>query len=162
MINRRVDLFVTMLAFLLISGCASSGNTARQGQTRISLGTAARSTLVSQTTQALTRRYGYFMRRSVVDTEDIRYETDWKEESALPDERSAGFTHARTRITVSARPRNRSSSGSQNLVVTFLAESQVLPFGNDVWVSAKPSAERRDILEQISSFLRRTYQTAMR
>jgi hypothetical protein len=162
MFERSSALLGALAAVLLLAGCASTGNSGRKGVTRANLGTAARSTIVSETAQILTTRYGYFMNRNVIDTEDIRFETDWKEESALADEREAGFTHARTRIIIFARPRNRSSGGSQNLVVTFEAENQVLPFGNNVWVSATPSKQRRDVIDQITSFIRRTYQTALR
>ncbi|MFT5144646.1 MAG: hypothetical protein ACI80V_003233 [Rhodothermales bacterium] len=129
---------------------------------RSNLGSAPRNVLVSVTPDALISRYGYLMLRQVVDTEDVRYETDWKQESAFSDERALGYTHARTKITVTARPRNRSGSGAQNLAVTFVAESQVLPFGNEVWISAVPTEERKDYLDQISGYLRRTYQTTMR
>jgi hypothetical protein len=155
-------LLALLLAPLLLSACASSGGSARQGMVRSNLGTAPRNVLISVTPEALVTRYGYLMLRQVIDTEDIRFETDWKEESALADERALGNTHGRTKITVTARPRNRSGSGAQNLAVTFVAESQVLPFGNDVWVSAEPTAERKDYLNQISGYLRRTYQTTMR
>ncbi|MBO6575389.1 MAG: hypothetical protein JJ896_08240 [Rhodothermales bacterium] len=160
----RFFLLIALMAFpVVLAGCASSGNTgARQSQVRANLGTAARSTLVNETVQILTSRYGYNMLRTVMDTEDMRFETDWKQESALADEKDQGYTHARTKITVTARPRNRSTSGSQNLAVNFVAETQVLPFGNEVWISIEPTDERKDALRQISTYLRRTYQTAMR
>ena len=102
------------------------------------------------------------MLRSVVDTEDMRFETDWRQETAMSDEQELGYTHSRTKITITARPRNRSSSGAQNLAVAFQAETQVLPFGNEVWVSTPPTDMRKDAVDQISNFLRRTYQTALR
>ncbi|MFT4604052.1 MAG: hypothetical protein ACI9W4_000772 [Rhodothermales bacterium] len=159
----RITLLVAFLiAPLLLAACASSGNTARQGLIRANLGTAARNVLLSETVDALTTRYGFLMLRAVVDTEDMRFETDWRQETALSDEQELGFTHARTKITITARPRNRSSSGAQNLAVSFQAETQVLPFGNEVWVSPSPTDMRKDAVDQISSFLRRSYQTALR
>lgn len=151
-----------LIAPLVLAACASSGNTARQGLIRANLGTASRNVLLSETVDALTTRYGFLMLRSVVDTEDMRFETDWRRETALSDEQEQGYTHARTKITITARPRNRSSSGAQNLAVTFQAETQVLPFGNEVWVSPAPTDMRKDAVDQISSYLRRTYQTALR
>lgn len=151
-----------MLASLMVSACASTGNTARQGVIRANLGTAPRNVLISETLDALTSRYGFLMLRQVIDTEDIRFETDWKAESSLPDERAAGYTHARTKITVTARPRNRSNSGAQNLAVTFLAETQVQAFGMDVWESPPPSDDREEFIDEIATHLRRAYQTTLR
>ena len=144
-----------------LSGCGSTG-AAREGLIRENLGTSSRNVVVNETLEALTIRYGYVMLRTVVDTEDLLFETDWKREPALPDEREQGYTNARTKITVRARPRNRSGSGAQNLAVTFLAETQVLPFGNDIWVSAEPTEDREEYIDTISSYLRRTYQTTLR
>ena len=155
-------LLAALIAPMVLAGCGTTSNTARQGTIRTSLGTAARSTLVSETVDALTSRYGFTMLRSVLDTEDMRFETEWKQESSLADEREQGYTHSRTRITITARPRNRSSSGAQNLAVTFLAETMVLPFGNEVWVSVPPTDQRSDYIGEITTFLRRTYQTALR
>lgn len=159
----RISLLIAFLvAPLLLAACASSGNTARQGLIRANLGTATRNVLISETVDALTTRYGYLMLRSVVDTEDMRFETDWRQETALQDEQEQGYTHSRSKITITARPRNRSSSGAQNLAVTFMAETQVLPFGNEVWVSPAPTEMRKDAINEISNYLRRTYQTALR
>ncbi len=159
----RITLLIAFLvAPVLLAACASSGNTARQGLIRANLGTATRNVLISETVDALTTRYGFLMLRSVVDTEDISFETDWRQETALKDEQEQGYTHSRTKITITARPRNRSSSGAQNLAVSFQAETQVLPFGNEVWVSPPPTEMRKDAVSQISNFLRRAYQTALR
>ncbi|NNE71915.1 MAG: hypothetical protein HKN29_16340 [Rhodothermales bacterium] len=160
--SRITVLVCFLIAPMIFSACASSGGTARQGQIRANLGTASRSVLISETVDALTTRYGYLMLRSVVDTEDVRFETDWRQESALADERDQGYTHARSKVTILARPRNRSGSGAQNLAVTFIAQTQVLPFGNDVWVEVEPTEMREDAIRQISNFLRRSYQTALR
>lgn len=160
--SRITALVCFLIAPMIFSACASSGGAARQGQIRANLGTSSRSVLISETVDALTSRYGYLMLRSVVDTEDIRFETDWRQETALADERDQGYTHARSKITIMARPRNRSGSGAQNLAVTFIAETQVLPFGNDVWIQVEPTEMREDNIREISNFLRRSYQTALR
>jgi len=156
-------LFVVLMAGGLLAGCSGANTGGGNESTfRQNLGTADRTTLVQETREALLTRYGFHLEREVTSTEDVRFETEWKEESALEDERTEGYTHARTRIVVTARPRNRSTSGAQSYAVRFVAETEVQPLGSDVWQLAPMTPMRLDYIRQISNHLRTEYSTALR
>lgn len=163
MIRLRYAWFLFTLGALLAgcSGAASSGR-GNEGIYQENLGTADRQTLVEDTREALMVRYGFLLQRDVTSSEDIRFETEWKEESSLEDERALGATHARTRITITARPRNRSTSIAQSYAVRYVAETQLRDLGSDLWRSAPMTPMREVYIKQISSFLKSEYRTALR
>lgn len=155
---------VLLLVGSLLVGCSGS-NTSGGGQEGIyreSLGTADRQTLVNDTRDALLNRYGFLLEREVTSSEDIRFETDWKEESSLEDERAAGYTHARTRITITARPRNRSTSGAQSYAVRYRVDNEMRKLGMDVWEQVPMTPMRLDYVKRIASYLKSEYRTALR
>jgi hypothetical protein len=157
--------FMPFMAGGLLAGCSGSnaaGGGGAGGEYRQNLGTADRTTLIEDTREALLTRYGFRLEREVTSSEDVRYETEWKEESALDDERAAGYTHARTRILVTARPRNRSTSLAQSYAVRFEATNEVREFGSDVWQEAPMTPMRLDYIKQIATFLKTEYSTALR
>jgi hypothetical protein len=156
--------FMVFVAGGLLAGCSGSntGGGGGDGIYRQNLGTSDRTTLVEGTRDALLVRYGFLLEREVTSSEDVRFETAWKEESSLEDERAAGYSHARTRLTITARPRNRSTSVAQSYAVRFVAETEVLPLGSDIWQSASMTPMRLDYLRQISTFLKTEYATALR
>ncbi len=163
MLKLRYGMLLLAAAWLV--GCSGSGASAGQGNEgvyRDNLGTADPQTLIEDTREALLTRYGFRLEREVTSTEDVRFETEWKEESALEDERAQGATHARTRITITARPRNRSTSIAQSYSVRFVAETEVRKLGYDVWEMAPMTPMRLDYIQQISTFLKSEYRTALR
>lgn len=156
--------FMLLMAGGLLAGCSGSNTGGGGGSDvyRQNLGTADRITLVEGTRDALLVRYGFQLEREVTSSEDVRFETEWKEESSLEDERAAGYTHARTRITITARPRNRSTSVAQSYAVRFVAETEVREIGSEVWQSVPMTPMRLDYIRQISTFLKTEYATALR
>lgn len=154
-----------LLAAALAAGCAGSEGTRTAPDPGVyteSLGTADRETLVNDTREALQVRYGYRFEREVLSTEDVRLETDWKMDTALEDEQAEGAAHARTRIIITARPRNRSTSTAQSYAVRYRFETELQELGSDVWRSAEPTAMRLDYIKQIANFLKNEYRTALR
>ena len=164
MLKSHYALFLTVIAGLLAgcSGTNAGGSGGQDGVYRENLGTADRQTLVVDTRDALLTRYGFRLEREVASSEDIRFETEWKEESSLEDERTAGYTHARTRILITARPRNRSTSGAQSYAVRYRVDNEVRQLGSDVWEKAPLSPMRLDYIKRIASFLKSEYRTALR
>ena len=157
----RLFLFAVSMAFA--GGCASSGSVGDlAGLIDETLGTADYNTLVSETPNALTTRFGYRILRAVTEREDVRFETDWKVETALPDERKEGYTHTRIRIFISARPRNRSTSMAASYSVDFEAYVERQALGLDVWEQLPLTAQRREEIDRIVDFLEQTYRNALR
>ena len=157
----RTCLLVFSMA--LVGGCASSGSVVDlAGVIDEKIGPADFNTLVSDTRDALTTRFGYRILREVSDREDVRFETDWKVESALPDERKEGYTYTRTRIYIFARPRNRSTSIAASYSVDFEAYIERQALGLDIWEQLPLTAQRQEEIDRIVDFLEQTYRNALR
>ncbi len=157
----RLCLFAVSIA--LVGGCASSGSVRdTAGFVNARLGQADFNTLLTITPNALTTRFGYRIIQSVEDSEDVRYETDWKLESTLPDEREEGYTYTRTRIFMTARPRNRSSSIAATYSVRFEAQVERQALGLDVWEKLPLTELRQEEFDRIVDYFLQAYRNALR
>ena len=74
------------------------------------------------------------MERRVDTSEDIRYETQWKQHPATQDEQAQGYSFARTRITITARPRSRASGTAATYSARFVAETELRTQSGLDWV----------------------------
>lgn len=135
---------------VFIAGCAGGASMRQEGTYRQRLGTTTRKAVENEVPQVLASRYGYRFDRRVATREDIRYITQWAEHTPLEDERAQGIRSVRTRITVNARPKNRSAN---TYTAEFRAEYNVQKTGGGQWVDAEMTEMRREYIEDISDYL---------
>ena len=152
-----------LLSILLLQmGCSgASSSTSSSSSLRESLGTTSSAQLEKSVEGVLLRKYQYQYERSTYTAEDIYIETRWRDEVALDDERAAGFSFARTRIIITARPRNRTPGTSQTVAVTFRAECLLRGPAGD-WIRAPITAARKARLREISVELKNELTTGLR
>lgn len=146
---------VVLLASL-VAGCAASGESTGTQNFRTNLGTTSPEALISETSDALLGRYSYRYQRRVTSPEDIRLETEWREDTALPDEQELGFSRVRTRITVTARPRNRTEG---TVASTFVAEVEGQQGSSINWEPVPLTEDREEYFREISNFISRQVRT---
>jgi len=117
------------------------------------LGTSGRNHIVTTVEDALLSRYGFRFNRQENTTEDIRFETLWKEIPIMSDETSAGYTDIRLRIMVNARPRSR-ATGTASTYSTRMeveCEATLTVGGNYQPVPITP--EREEYIQEIADYL---------
>ena len=156
--------FYSLFSCLFIVGCGGSGAASSRVQNtfRENIGAHPAANIVSTTDDALQVRYGYRFTRRVETGEDIYYETEWKDISALEDERANGVDFVRVKIYVSARPRNRSAGTLASYTTTFRAEvlSRVNMSGE--WTEMDLTPEREAYLEEIAGYMENELRIAFR
>ncbi len=158
--------FILVLACALLAGCSGSGeSTGGSASSTVTenLGTSTREHIVQTSEDALVRRYGYLMERRVDSSEDIRYETQWKQLPATRDEQAQGYAFARVRITITARPRSRSGGGARTYSARLVAECQVQPTaGGGDWMNTSLTAERKVYIDEIVDYLENEFKAGVR
>ena len=107
------------------------------------------------------RKNQYEFERRVDTMEDVYVETQWQDHSPLEDERAQGYSFARTRIIITARPRNRSPGNLQSFSVTFRAECLVRTETGD-WVVVPMTAMRKSHLRGIADEVKADIVTGIR
>ena len=140
----RVAGFLALVVFFIIS-CSGSGASVDGGErvrntVRATLGTSSADHIVRVSEDVLMIRNGYQFERRIETAEDVRLETSWREFSALDDEKALGWGFVRIRITVRARPRDRSAG---TYAATFNAEIEGRGPTGDIWAKI-PITEQRD------------------
>ncbi len=153
-----------MLALMLLAGCSGSGTAAGGGDRvdntiRVNLGTSTADHIISVADDALIIRHGYQFERRVETAEDIRLMTSWKELPATSDEKALGFGYARIRITVRARPRDRSAG---TYAATLNAEIEGRGPTDDVWTRIPVTEERDDYFKDITTFFENEFKGGVR
>jgi len=152
-----------VLTLALLAGCAGSASSGRTSNTyRTTLGSFDQGNIIALADDVLLTRYGFRFERTVNTSEDIYLETDWKDQTAFDDEKAEGFAFARTRVIVTARPRNRTPGIANTYAVTFRAENQVRAVDSIVWEDAPMSPERLAFIKEISDYYKRELQTSDR
>jgi len=153
-----------LLALFVFVGCSGAGAGAEGGErvrntVRASLGTSTASHIISSTDDVLMSRNGYQFERRVETGEDIRLITTWRELPATDDERAMGYGYARVRITLSARPRDR-TAGTYS--ATFNAEVEGRGPTNDIWQKIAVTEERNGYLKDLISTLENEFKGGVR
>lgn len=144
----------------LLMGCGST--TKVKNAYRQSVGSASRADVVAKTTEILQTRYAYRFERQVDSNEDIRLETQWRDLTPTEDERALGITAARSRIMVTARPRNRTSGLGNTYSVTFLGEVEARTMENTLWLPIALTDERKEYYREIYKYLETELRTGLR
>lgn len=146
--------FCKIAALLLfavsMAGCAGTASMSQDSVYREQIGTTTRQNVDNEVRRVLASRYGYRMDREVSTQEDIRYITMWAEHTPLEDERAEGVTAVRTRIFVTARPKNRTTN---TYTARFRGECEVRTEGGGPWVSADMTEMREEYFSDISDYL---------
>jgi hypothetical protein len=160
---KNINLSLLAFTIVLVGGCGASGSVVdTSGLVDENLGQADFNTLVRLTPNALTTRFGYRILQFVEDSEDVRYETDWKLESTYPDEREEGYSSTRTRIFITARPRNRSSSIAATYTVKFEGQVERQALGLDVWEKLPLTKQRQEDFDRMIDYFLQAYRNALR
>lgn len=147
LITMRSHTAVLLLAGfgLLFTGCVGSGMST-SGTYRETIGTSTRSNVQNTVPQILTSQYGYRFDRTIDRSGYMRYFTTWKQHSLFQDEREKGFTDARSRIEVTARPRDRAAG---TYTVDFKVEYRVQKENTAEWVAAEIPPRRQEYIDGI-------------
>ena len=157
----------TFCLILLISatgiGCGSSSDAARVNNTyRENLGAFPGNNIISVTDNALQTRYGFRFTRRVETGEDIYFETEWKDASALEDERAVGIDFVRMKVYVTARPRNRVPGSSASFTTTFRAEVESHVNMTGQWTELDLTPEREAYFDEIAEYMESELRIAFR
>ena len=151
---RSIARFSLLSILVLQLGCSGSGSTTSSGNSfRENLGSTSLAQLQKSIEDIVLRKYQYQYERDTYTSEDTYVETRWRDDAALEDEKAAGYVFARTRIIITARPRNRTPGAMQTFSVTFRAECMVRTAAGD-WMEAPMTAARKAILKEVSNELK--------
>ena len=152
-----------ILSILLFQvGCSGASSSTSSGSSfRESLGSTSSAQLQKSIEEVVLRKYQYQYERDTYTAEDTYVETRWRDTAALQDEKAQGYSFARTRITITARPRNRTPGAMQTVSVTFRAECMVRTASSD-WMEAPMTAARKALLKEISEELKTDMSTGIR
>ncbi len=153
----RLSYFALLILVVVFTGCSGSSGSATGGSGsntyRTSFAATTGETIVRVANEALLTRYGYRFQREVATSEDILYETEWKDQAALRDEQAQGYSFARTRITITARPRNR-ASGVATFSSRFVAETELRSQGGIDWVKMPMTEMREEYIKEIADYFK--------
>jgi len=160
---RSIFFIFTFILFLsACSGPSSDGSRNSSSIFRSNLGSSNRAHIVATAQDALLTRYGYRFNREVNTAEDVRLETSWKDLTPFGDELATGYTEARLRLTITARPRNRSGGGTGSTYSSRIEaefEARVSNGGN--WEAVPITPEREEYLEEIADFLENEFKAGV-
>ena len=138
---------------IFITGCVASSATSDTNNYRKRIGTAAPNDVVRETEQTLVSRYGYRFDRKVTTSEDMRFITQWNQHSPMMDEQAKNVSACRTRIRVSARPKNRSGAEIRTYTVIMEADYQVQKQGSPEWITMAMPESRVEYVDEIADRL---------
>ncbi len=156
---RSIATLITLSILVLQVGCSgASSSTSSSNSFRESLGTTSQAQLQKSVEEIILRKYQYQFERTNYSSEDVYLETRWRDEVALEDERAQGYSFSRTRIIITARPRNRTTG---TYAVTFRAECLLRGVDGDFMV-APMTAMRKAHLRDISGEIRNEINTGIR
>ena len=156
--------FSLLVASLVFIGCGGSGSaSARVDNTfRENLGAHPGNNIVTIADEALQTRYGYRFTRRVESAEDIYFETEWKDLTALDDERAVGVDFVRMKIFLTARPRNRTPGTSASYTTTFRAEVESHINATDQWTELDLTPQREEYFDEIATYIENELRIAFR
>jgi hypothetical protein len=160
-----MERFAGFLAFallILFSGCASSGSL-QKGVYRTKLGTAPSGEIVTVIRDVVRDRYGYRFDREVINQEQIRFTTEWKEHLRDGEEKQRGILASRSRLEVRARPSRRSGGGVENYRIYFEAVYQTRSdsSGGD-WTSSPMPEGRTEYFKDLSRLISNQMESGLR
>lgn len=161
----RFQDFFGLLPLVLMTaiGCGGGSSVARVNNTfRANLGAHPANNIVSVADEALQVRYGYRFTRRVESGEDIYFETEWKDETALDDERALGIDFVRLKIWLTARPRNRLPGASASFTTTFRAEVESRINMTGEWTELDLSPQREEYFDEIARYIENELRIAFR
>lgn len=116
------------------------------GSYRETIGTSTRPNVQNTVPNILTSQYGYSFDRTIDRSGYMRYLTDWQNHSLMEGEKSMGYQGSRTRIEVTARPRDRASG---TYTVTFKCEYRVQRPTSVKWVAVEIPSQRQEYIDEI-------------
>ncbi len=158
---RLIMCVVFVSALCLTTGCGGSSpaRKAERGSTyRKSLVSASRAEIFREAEETLILRYGFrFKETRTSSSDDIRFETSWKDVQITGDERKLGYQGAQTRILLTARPRNRLAGSSESFTVQFVGEVRLLDKG--LWKRVPMTEQRKAYFKEIAEYMNRKFQT---
>ena len=159
---RSIAMLMSLGLLVLQMGCSgASSSTSTSNTFRESLGSTSRAQIGKTLEEIVLRKYQYQIERQVDSAEDIYYETRWRDEMAVEDEAAQGYSFARTRIIITARPRNRTPGTAASYSVAFRAECLVRGAAGD-WMEAPMTAMRKARLKEISNEMKTEMTTGIR
>lgn len=139
-----------VIVALLFVGCAGTSTVSRVGAYQEQIGTTTRNDVEREAREVLIARYGYRLDRAISTQEDIRYITMWAEDTPLSDEKAEGITNVRTRILLTARPKNRTTNTYR---ARYRAEYEVQRQNSGNWERAEITEMREEYLDEIAEYL---------
>lgn len=157
--------FSLLLIGFLVAGCSGSGSSTSNSSStyREDLGNAPQGHIVLVLEQELLTRYGYRFQRNAVSSEDLRFETDWKDLGPLDDEQEAGIGFVRVRITVTGRPRTRGGGGDAlTFNARFLSEYEARGAASGDYAPMEMTPMRKEYVKEIAERLRIEIQSGVR
>ena len=158
--GRLTSLFILIFA----AGCAGSGAGTGGGErvrntVRVNLGTSTAGHIVKVGDEQLAIQNGYQFERRVVTEEDIRMITYWREFPATADERQLGYGFVQIRVTLRARPRDRTAGTySANLLIELEGRGPT----NDIWEKIEVTEERDVFLEEMINRMENEFKGGVR
>ncbi|GEM_PF-1261065 len=158
---RLILCVVIVSALCLTAGCGGSSaarKAERESRYRKSLVSASRAEILREAEETLILRYGFrFKETRTSSSDDLRFETSWKDVPLTSDERKLGYQGAQTRILLTARPRNRLAGRSESFTVQFIGEVQLLDKG--LWKRVPMTEQRKAYFKEIAEYMNRKLQT---
>lgn len=154
--------FLFCVSIFLSAGCASTG-TVQQGVYRTELGTAPSGETVQVVRDVIQNRYGYTFDREVMNEEQIRFTTEWKEHLLNEEEKQNDIRAVRSRLEVRARPSSRSGGGVRDYRIDFEAVYQTRSGGRDgEWTSSVIPESRSEYFGELSRLIKNQLEGGLR
>lgn len=152
-----------ILALVILLSCSSSmKKESLSTDYSANLGTAT-SYDFKEKTQRLLMRYQYELVRFEETSDQIYYETEWKNRTPFDDELELGIVEGRTRFTINAHPRGRIGVGGADLnVVRLFGENMVRYEGSDEWLRVPMSKMLRAYFNKFAEELKLEFRTGIR
>ena len=155
--DRTLPYFALFVVFVWLTGCSGSSETtggSGSNTYRTSFPTTSQVKIARVTRDALVTRYSYRLQRDEITPEDLLFETEWKDQTALQDEIAQGYGFARTRITITARPRTRSGPEGTTYAARFFAETELRMQGGLDWERVSMTPMREAYIKDIADYLK--------
>ena len=153
--SRRETIAAIFLCLILLMGCASSGNGGGGVKNYLKNVGTATPLDVNQKTNRILQKYQYRVVRSQEDEYQMYFETDWRYRTPFEDELETGVVDARTRLTVTGKPRSRTGvAGADLYVVRVMAENEARYEGSQQWMRVPMSNMLVEYLDKISDDLK--------
>lgn len=142
-------LITAIVIVAAINACSSSKSVNTAYKATLTQGTS--SGIVEQT-EKIFNRYSYFVLRSDITANQIRYESDWKIRLPFESETEKDIASVRNKLLIEARPKMRTEYGQSRVyTVRFTGITEYQLAGEDVWKEIPiKSKEATEYLQEIA------------